>query len=385
MQIDALKKLLLRRENGETTEEENLLLDKWYEDIYRGELMPDEPINYNEDEKEIWERIQRLKERGSIKSPIVRKLFPRKALHIAAGILVLFAIGGSAYWIQQKLHSRGQSLKLTQDIAPASNQAILTLSDGKKITLDDSSRGAIAQAQGITIKKTDQGKIIYSKSDEKLSSGAPEEMNVITTPKGGQYEITLQDGTQVWLNAGSKLTFPVTFAGRGKREVTLTGEAYFEVAKDSHKPFSVHCTDQLVTVTGTHFDVSCYPFEPLQTTLAEGSVIVSQPKTGKQQNLSPGEQSTVTISEGIQVKKVNPADYTAWKDDQFVFVQTPMEQVFSQIGRWYNVDIDYSGVNTDNFDGRISRRIPLSQIIHALESSTDLKFKVVGRRIMVTQ
>jgi ferric-dicitrate binding protein FerR (iron transport regulator) len=280
------------------------------------------------------------------------------------------------------VHRAAPANSLVQDIAPGSNKAILTLSTGQQIILDSTKAGDIVQIPGIIIKKTKEGKLTYTISKNSSGTVTPNQVNTVATPKGGQYEIVLEDGTKVWLNAASKITFPASFNGLKEREVELSGEAYFEVTKNPRKPFFVRSTEQLVTVTGTHFNVSCYPDEKTQTTLAEGSVVVSLSRTGQTKTLTPGKQSTITKDE-ISIKDVDPADIIAWKDGFFVFIRTPLKQVLAQIGRWYNCEIDYNSLPKKYFDGEISKRNTLSDVLQTLELSTKIKFKVEGRKIMV--
>jgi transmembrane sensor len=376
MEKEKIIELFDRYLSGDCTAKELLQVTQEYNHQIEQESIPEQDVDFLAKKKQAFAMLQR--EEARLNKKAKQRRISRRYLSAAAIFLALITIGGAGYWLEYKKHH--QLEYLVQDIGPGSNSATLTLSNGSKIALDEKSKGDIAKVSGITV-QNNQGKLIYTVTDA-ASSPAGDEVNIISTPKGGQYELILQDGTQVWLNADSKITIPVTFNGREAREVQLSGEAYFQVSHNRRKPFRVRSGVQLVTVTGTHFNVSCYPTEKTQTTLAEGSVVV-QPKTGKQINLTPGKQSTITISNEILLKDVNPDDYISWKDDYFTFVQTPMEQVLTQIGRWYNVSIDISKIPMESFDGRISRKAPLSQVLHMLEVSTDIKFKVTGRRIML--
>lgn len=382
MRIEEALEILNRYKNGQCTDQERLLVEKWYEAISLEEELPAGEIDMQTFRDNIWSKLKVQEE--ALRPPAYRLQHSKKfILKIAAAIFIIFAAGALSYYTIITIHDRKSSPQsISQVFAPATSKAILTLANGEEITLDQDSRGDIAKTHGITIKKTAQG-IIYTLTHDAAGSGSAEQVNTITTPKGGQYQLVLQDGTRIWLNAGTKITYPISFAGKRKREVTLVGEAYFEVAKNPLKPFSVRSTDQLVEVVGTHFDVSCYIHEPLQTTLAEGSIVVSQPTTGKKKLLRPGQKSIVTLTDGILIKEVNPADEIAWKDDLFAFVQTPLSQVLAEIGRWYNVDIDYSNVPNEKFEGEISRKITLPEVLHVLEMSMNIKFKTEGRRIMV--
>jgi len=380
MEKEKVREILDRYISGNFTEQDLLWISRKYNEQIGEDKIPEEDVDILAKKQLAFERLH--EEEFRFKEKTKRKQITRRYLSAAAVVLSLITIGGGGYWINYKNHHPGgSSQNFSQDIGPGSNVATLTLSNGSEIVLDEQNKGDIAKVSGITV-QNNQGKLIYKLTGESASSAAAGGVNTITTPKGGQYELILQDGTQVWLNADSKLTFPVSFTGRGTREVQLSGEAYFQVMHNPRKPFSVCSSTQVVIVTGTHFNVSCYPKEKTQTTLAEGSVVV-QPQAGKPVNLTPGKQSIVTTANEILVKDVDPEDYISWKDDYFIFVQTPMEEVLKQIGRWYNVSIEYSKIPSASFDGRISRKDPLSHVLHLLELNADIKFTTKGRRIMV--
>lgn len=380
MDKETLIALLDRFQNGTCTEEERIKVEQLYLDFSEGRMLP-EMGDILSIYQRTWQVLKR--EEAASRPSLYRRLKPVKVIAAAAAIAGVVIISSVAYYTIVHVHRAAPANSLVQDIAPGSNKAILTLSTGQQIILDSTKAGDIVQIPGIIIKKTKEGKLTYTISKNSSGTVTPNQVNTVATPKGGQYEIVLEDGTKVWLNAASKITFPASFNGLKEREVELSGEAYFEVTKNPRKPFFVRSTEQLVTVTGTHFNVSCYPDEKTQTTLAEGSVVVSLSRTGQTKTLTPGKQSTITTTNEILVKDVNPDDYISWKDDYFTFVQTPLEQVLVQIGRWYNVSIDYNKIPAESFDGRISRKVPLSQVLHMLEISTDLKFTVSGRRIII--
>ncbi|NLU94877.1 FecR family protein [Chitinophaga sp. Ak27] len=379
MEKEEVQDLLRRYREGTCTEHEIILLEKWYAEIAQNEQLPDEQIDLQAYQSRDYDRLKAIEQR--LRPSVVKPIRSRRMISIAASLLALFTIAGAAYWIQYQKHSGSSPQKALEENGPGGLTTVLTLSNGQKIKLDEKGQKELAKDAGLLV-QMNNGKVIYKVSDDLPVSATADQMNTITTPKGERYELILQDGTKIWLNADSKLTFPVSFNGRKQREVFLSGEAYLEVAKNPRKPFLLKSNEQVVTVTGTHFNVRCYLNEPIQTTLAEGGVTVSQTQTGKTAKLTPGRQSIVTI-DGILIKEVDPDDYIAWKLDYFVFVQTPMKQVLTEIGRWYNVQIDESKIPSESFDGRISRRLPLSEVLHLLELNTDHKFKVVERRITI--
>lgn len=359
-----------------------MLIESWYRQLAKEEGAME---NHEQGESlealkvEVWNKIiqQGQPSRGSF-------FMKRRTLAIAASILAGIAVASAGYFfrIKQKapqVVSNGQMI----DYQPGTSKASLRLADGSVIELEDKLKGKIKETQSVTINKTANGSIVYAVKKQNENINTLGEQNVITTPKGGQFEVILEDGTHVYLNAASSLTFPARFA-ESTREVMLIGEAYFEVKKNPKKPFIVKSIVQNIEVTGTHFNVSCYQNEPTLTTLAEGGVTVSNLKTGKSVILKPGQQTTVTNQETL-VKEVDPNDAISWKDGLFVFTQTPLQQVLKEIGRWYNVSVDLTTIPEITFDGEISRKLSLLQVIDLLEKSSNLKFKVEGRRIMAVE
>ncbi|MET7000693.1 FecR family protein [Chitinophaga defluvii] len=367
MTTQELKDLLERFEQGTCSEEEKQRVQRWY-------LEDAEEVDYST-LADFPEASQRIMNRLSRK----RSGYSIKTWAIAAAVLALLSVSSAAYYYL--LIRRPMQMNESAQILPGGNKAILTLSNGTAIRLDDLVAGSMRQEGEMTIEKTQDGTIRYSRK-----SGAANELtnalNTITTPRGGQYQVVLPDGTKVWLNAATKLTYPVSFTGRGTREVVLGGEAYFEVAKDKMHPFIVKSTDQIITVTGTHFHVSCYLNEPQITTLAEGSVQVFQPGTKKTQKLKPGQQ-TILSKDGIRVNEVNPEDFIAWKDGSFVFDQTPIRQVLQQISRWYDVDVDYSNLPDEYFDGDFPRSVKLPELLQKIQETSNIKIVIEGRRIRI--
>ncbi|WP_276361584.1 FecR family protein [Daejeonella sp. H1SJ63] len=273
------------------------------------------------------------------------------------------------------------------DIVPGGNKAFLTLANGKRISLTDASNGTLAEQAGIKIEKTTDGQLVYTVlSDRKQTLHSENLYNIIETPKGGRYQIRLPDGTNVWLNAASKLTYPSSFAGRQTRNVELSGEAYFEVARDKEHPFIVKTVKQQVVVLGTHFNISSYEDEPaVKTTLLEGSIIVKG-TNGGDKILKPGQQSTLTTN-NLKVEDINNEQLTvAWKEDQFVFDSDDIRYIMRMIARWYDVEVEYQGEIPENrFGGSISRFENVSEVLKSLESTGRVKFKIDGRRIIVTK
>jgi len=269
------------------------------------------------------------------------------------------------------------------DVAPGIQTATLTLADGKKIILSAAANGKIAEQNGVSVSKTADGKLVYALSQSNKDMRTLSNVfNTLSTVKGQQYQVVLPDGTKVWLNAASSITYPANFANLKDRKVQLSGEAYFEVAKDKQHPFIVKTDQQQVEVLGTHFNVNSYGDEKAtKTTLLEGSVKVSN--GAGQKVLLPGQQSQVA-SNKLLVGNADLAATVAWKNGDFVFDEEDFSSVLRQLERWYNVKItDHGDRGVLHLGGAISRSKNLSTVLHALEVAAEVKFKVNGRSIVV--
>ncbi|MFL5748497.1 MAG: FecR family protein [Niastella sp.] len=280
-------------------------------------------------------------------------------------------------------------------VVPGKDRATLTLSNGAVIDLDSSRAGLLAQ-QGNTSIINKDGKIMYAPG----STGKEETIsNTISTPRGGQYQLVLPDGTKVWLNATSALQFPVAFTG-SNRTVELTGEAYFEVAKNPARPFIVKVKELEVKVLGTHFNINAYDNEPeMKTTLLEGSVkveIANEEKAkGKGQKakgeqsviLKPGEQ--VSLSQSSQLSQPIPVqteEVIGWKNGKFYFNNADLKVIMRQIARWYDVEVEYRDISPDTqLGGVVSRKEDLRQLLNYFEIAGKVHFTVEGRKIIVTR
>jgi transmembrane sensor len=303
---------------------------------------------------------------------------------VAAAAVLIALAGGGFLWVW-KGKPGGQSVAVTsvlpRDILPGKNGAVLTLAGGQQIVLDSSARGAIGIQGCATITNTN-GLLAYSTLQEKPAAIL---YNTLTTPRGNQYQLVLPDGTKVWLNAASSITYPTVFAGN-ERSVSITGEAYFEVAKASNRPFRVKINETTeVEVLGTHFNVNAYADEPsINTTLLEGSIKV---KVGsKMRILVPGQQARVN-STGATVKLVKDADVeevVAWKNGLFSFKDANLETVMRQLSRWYNIDVRYEGdIPARAFNGKIGKTLTLNQLLKGL-AKTRIKYRIEdGNKITI--
>jgi transmembrane sensor len=277
---------------------------------------------------------------------------------------------------------------LANDVAPGGNKAVLTLANGSRITLDSVANGELAVQGKAKVIKLANGRLLYSESN---GDSATMMYNTMSTPRGGQYQLQLPDGTQVWLNAASSITYPVAFTGN-ERKVTITGEAYFEVAHNPDKPFHVQVNSMDVEVLGTHFNINAYADEEMiKTTLLEGSVKLSSliPLSTVNRQLSstlkPGQQAQYKNADAIQIiDHANIDQAIAWKNGLFNFYQSDLQAVMRQLSRWYDVEIKYEGdIQPRRFWGKIQRDLNLSEVLEILKE-TQVHFKLEGKTIIVT-
>lgn len=301
---------------------------------------------------------------------------------VFAAASIILCIGTALYFYTANEPVKKPAVR-TAAIVQGGDKAILTLSDGSIISLTDKQDGNISNQPGITITKTADGEIVYKTQEvlaENTNSINQEKYNTITTPRGGKFSVVLPEGTRIWLNAASSISYAANFS---ERSVILTGEAYFEVAKNKGKPFKVVTGNQTLEVLGTHFNISSYPDEPLiKTTLIEGSVRVN----GKGEAiLKPGEQSqTNHNADSFSIVNIDPDAEIAWKNNLFFFENESIKEIMLQIARWYDVEVVYKdNVSHKKVWGSITRFSEISKVLDILELTGKIHFKVEGRRITV--
>ncbi len=307
----------------------------------------------------------------------------KKWYYAAAAAILLLGLGGAYRWLQQPARITPQAATspvAKKDVAPGTNKAILTLADGSTITLDDAHNGALAQQGNVQVIKQDSGQLAYRPINGNQNNSL--QYNTIATPRGGQYQVVLPDGTKAWLNASSSLKYPTAFTGKN-RTVVLTGEGYFEVAKNEQQPFLVQVQGVNVEVLGTHFNIMAYPDEnAIKTTLLEGAVKVS--KGGASALLAPGQQASIG-QDGARfiTKTVDVEEDIAWKNGYIQFSDATLPAIMRQVSRWYDVEVSYANaIPQKEFAGKVPRTVPLSQLLNMLQY-TGLQFKVEGNRITV--
>ena len=317
------------------------------------------------------------------KEAVVRRMVPwrRRMVGWAAAAVLLVGMAGAWLLFVRKTPREiaPMSQRYRNDVGPGRNAAVLTLAGGKTILLDDSTHGTISQ-QGSTVVLNNSGQLVYN-----ASSGNVSEVfyNTLTTQKGNQYHLTLPDGTRVWLNAVSSITFPTAFAGK-ERRVTISGEAYFEVAKNQQKPFIVQQADVTVEVLGTSFDVNGYGDDSaLKTTLVEGKIRVG--RAGLASVLQPGQQAVIGKAEGGISIDPNPdiEAVLAWKNGDFSFKNADIGSIMRQVERWYDVDVVYDAPVSGHFVADIPKNVPLSHLLKLLELTDQVHFRIEGKKITV--
>lgn len=327
-------------------------------------------------EKFIEELKGKMNASSKTEKTAVIKLFNWKKIAVAASILIAVGIGTFVVFQKGDEAPVVAVSKQVNDKAPGKTGAILTLADGSKIVLDSLGNGLVANQNNTTVSKKNGGLVYKSGNNSELV------YNTMTTPRARQYNLELSDGTKVWLNASSSLTFPTSFASN-ERKVILTGEAYFEVAKDKKRPFRVSVNEMQVNVLGTHFNINAYDDEAtINTTLLEGSVLLSE--KSQKVLLKPGEQAQKQKKGTIVVNnKVNIDEVMGWKNGVFYFENANLQTVLREISRWYDVDVVFEkGIPVRTFEGEIQRNLKLSQVLKILEKNK-VHFKIDGNVLRV--
>jgi transmembrane sensor len=359
-----LNDLLGRYIKEECTPDEIVFVNSWFNHAAREAASAGKVPDFDALQQRVWDNMG-IRHKRTHYLPVLGY-----AATILLLIVALFAL------FQRTTHKPA----IAFDIQPGGNRAVLTLANGKQISLNGQN-GAVSTNPDIRITNdTSSGIVTYQVQNNK---GTNDGINTINTPKGGQYQLVLPDGTRVFLNAASSLQFPSRFTST-QRKVNLVGEAYFEVVKNSNQPFLVITEGQQLKVLGTHFNVSAYPSESVTTTLAEGSVEILQPSTNLTQLLLPNQQSEL-LSTGFKIKTVNVADEIAWKDGLFVFAQTPLKNALQQISRWYDVEVDYTDLPNTILVAALPRTLTLAEMLKDIELSSKVKIELNGGKLKYTK
>lgn len=371
MEEEKVLSLLRKYNQGLSTPEENAFVEGWYNSYAAKHNQETVQEDFEKEKSLIWKNIQENK------IPIrASRLNYNKWTGIAATIAVILT--ASILFFAKETKNEMVTATVKSDIIkPGKYTATLTLANGKRISLSEATNGELANEAGVTINKTADGKLIYEIQDQ---AGATNKINTISTDKGETYQLRLPDGTNIWLNAESSLTYTTTLINGGVRNVKLKGEAYFEVAKDKRHPFVVETSKQKVEVLGTHFNVNAYADETMtKTTLLEGSVRLNHTTL-----LKPDEQASLTPSGKISVEQVDVAEAIAWKNGKFIFNSEDITSVMRKLSRWYNVDVVYKNAPPGNtFTGVMNRDDDISKILNKINYTGGVHLRLDGRRILV--
>ncbi len=308
-----------------------------------------------------------------------KKIVPfRKFVKYAAAAFLILGISAVILMQQKKITPTVEFSEST--VKPGKSKAILILDDGKEIGLTDEKINL--STKGVQIQNNASG--LRYIADNKITESV---INKLIVPKGGEYPLTLSDGTKIWLNSESEITYPAPFSGEIRKVNIISGEVYFEVAKDTAKPFIVSINNKAeVEVLGTHFNVNAYHDEAaIKTTLVEGSVKVSSLITNDRSLITPGQQAGINEGGYIEVKEVDTKLYTSWKDGQFYFNDCTLEALMHSLSRWYDFEVDYEDESLKGlrFTGLIEKHNPIEYGLKLISYTTVVSFKIVGNAIIV--
>jgi ferric-dicitrate binding protein FerR (iron transport regulator) len=382
-QIDYFNTLVAKYLDNKATPEEIAFIEKYYQYFDRNENLTDTltDAETNEAEQRMLENLTTAISRNN------KKIFPFRSVWTgwAAASIVAVIIGGIMY-TQLNRQPRQSVAQVTadppalheHDVAPGTNKAIITLEDGSSVFVDDATTGIIAKQGNTEVFRLPSGEVVYKNSNNE----AKVHINTMTTPRGGRYQLTLSDGTKFWMNSESSITYPTVFTGK-ERSVKITGEVYFEVAKNEQQPFRVIIDDETeIKVLGTHFNVNTYADNgSINTTLLEGTVSISN--NHKEQILKPGQQAEIKNNTIHLKSNVDTAQVMAWKNGYFSFNSTDLEMVMKLLTRWYDIDVVYEDhMPQMKFWGGISMNSTLSQVLQVLEESK-IRFRIEDKRIVV--
>lgn len=360
--------------------EEKQEFEAWLDQVNDEPLeMPSAARSDQEYEAMLFKKIQ---EQTAIARP-VRRLWPRIAA--AAAVLLFLSVGGYFLLHKQAPQQIAQN-QIHNDVAPGSDKATLTLSNGKQISLTDARKGVLSNEGGELIKKTSEGTLSY----EGNSSAQNQQLtyNTVTTPRGGQWSVILPDGTKVMLDAASSIKYPVSFTGN-ERRVEVSGQAYFEVVHNADKPFRVVTRGQVIEDIGTIFNIDAYQDEPvIRTTLVEGAVRVSSPAAQAPLEkagiiLKPGQQ-TLFQGDKLSLSDANTEEVIAWRNGYFSLDNERIGSIMRKLSRWYDIEVDFKGdIPNVVLGGEIPRNTKLSQALKILEVA-NVHFIVEGKKVTVT-
>ncbi|CAL1519692.1 FecR domain-containing protein [Chitinophaga sp. MM2321] len=378
MEKDLFIQLVNRYLDGTATAEERRLLDACYH-----RLQHDVPVTLlPQEEAALRERMLHNINAALLadETPVVKMKTRYWWKYTAAAALLGAIVAVSSYFLlrpQETTRHPLATIKEYKGPVPGYNKATLTLGNGSVVQLDSTGNQVIRQGNVSVYQQ--KGQLRY----EAKGSATATAFNTLTTPRGAQFRLTLPDGSIVWLNAASQIKFPTSFQG-AERNVTLTGEAYFEIAANAQQPFMVTANGVAVKVLGTHFNVMAYTDEPfVKTTLMQGSVKVCREK--KEVLLAPGQAAIASYQRtDIQVQQANTVEAVAWKNGYFVFNDENLESIMKKIVRYYDVEVVYkTDISHKNFGGSVARFSSLTELLETLELTGDVHFNIEGNKVIV--
>ena len=385
--IFQLARIIAASLKGNANDEEQRTLREWlsvstrnkkiYDEFKDGKrleqkIVESQQINWKNDYQHFITKRQRARKNRRMKT-IIRY----------AAILTLPIVAAGIFLLQK--NDQQAIVSISEVIKPGEHKAVLITGGGERITLSDSTLSPIQEQNGMIVNVTNN-KVSYILPEDSLCTQGSPIFNTLQIPRGGEYFLTLADGTEVWLNAETEIRYPVQFTG-DKRVVYLDGEAYFTVAPDKNKPFTVVSTHASVSVLGTQFNFRAYPDErDVQTTLVSGSVIMQSEKYKQQIKLVPGEQGVLEKNSAKLMKQeVNTYLYTAWKDGRFAFRDARLEDLFNILARWYDLSVFYQSPEAKDlrFTGDLNNTDDFKSILKIIEQNERVIFTVNQRTVFI--
>jgi hypothetical protein len=378
--------------DNKASKQEITFIEQYYDHFGKEEDVTNtlSPAEMTKLENEIKGHIDARIAKKEQKKGLIRSITTIRYWAAASVILIMVSAGiflfSNHFGMQYPMALSDQSERYKNDVAPGGDKAILILGDGSSVILDHTQNGTIGNQGNSKVLKIDAGKLAYNMQAGGKTIPLVIPFNTVSTPRGGQFQIELPDGSTVWLNATSSLRFPTAFINGKERKVELTGEAYFEVTKNESMPFKVMVNKMEVQVLGTHFNVMAYSNEhEIKTTLLEGSVKINSNGNNKSIVIKPGQQASLDNNNSeIIVSRNEDVDLVvAWKNGYTAFKSADISTIMRQVERWYDVDVNYEGtVPVRTFTGKISRNANLSELLRLLEVSK-IHFTIDGRIITV--
>ena len=375
--IEFANRLLTRREELDDEEVTAWLKEKDHVELLEEIAAIRQKLTEGESQINDEDEYRRLEE--NIYDQKSRRMTLRWSIAASIILLVGLFVGRTINGVRD-MHE--EQLLTKSVMQPGTSKAILMMANGEKVVLDQAQKLDIQLNERVRVASSGQG-IVY---EENGKGEVKEEYNKLVTPTGGEYFLTLSDGTRVFLNAASELKYPVEFIG-GKRVVDLNGEAYFEVQKDSLCPFIVRVNGAEVTVLGTSFNVNTYGDDgQIYTTLVNGSVRIFSEKNGQEEVLTPGMQGVMNIQTGqLTVREVDVESYVAWREGRFVFRTMTLDLIMRQLQRWYDFEVFYQNPELKEYEfrGVIKRDMDLDKVLSVIKATTNVDFEVKGKVITI--